>query len=157
MVEEATVMVRAMPIAVLFALVVSPGCNPADPAADPAPVLERAVEVAAAPSAIGGGPRAALTREDAIERVARARCDKLRDCPATLVDRYQSAVVCLGRERARAANMWDNKCVKVDGASLETCARAARAERCDGNREALFAPLIGACAPTAICPTSSDR
>ncbi len=151
MAEEATVMVRAMPIAVLFALVVSPGCNPPDQAVDPAPPLVRAVELASAPSAVGGGP---TDRGDAVGRIARARCDKLRDCPATLIDHYQSADVCEGRERARIQNSWrDEKCEQVDSAALDACARAARAERCDQRSESLFTPIIGACAATAICAT----
>jgi hypothetical protein len=151
MVEEAIVIVRAIPVAVVFAVF---GCNPADHAVDPAPPLVRAVELAgAAPSAIGGGPRAPLARADAVEHVARARCDKLKDCPSTLADRYQTADVCVGRERARIQNMWrDEQCPRVDSSALDACARAARAEKCDTNSESLYTPIIGACAASTICP-----
>jgi len=135
---------RAIPLIALGLL----GCNPQDHAVDHAPPLTRAVELGR-----GGGPQASPGREDAIERVAAARCDKLKDCPSTLADRYQTADVCLGRERARLQNMWrDEKCPRIDQGALEACANAARAERCDQKSESLYTPIIGACAPTAICP-----
>lgn len=143
--------VRVIPVAVVLAAL---GCNPADQSVDPAPPLSRADELARTPpEAIGGGPTAALSREDAIERVARARCDKLRDCPSVLADRYQTSDVCVGRELARVQNMWrDEKCQNVDSVALDACTRAARAERCDAKGESLYTPIVGACAATRICP-----
>lgn len=151
MAEEAIVIVRAIPVAVVLA---SMGCNPADQSVDHAPPLTRADELARTPpQAIGGGPAAVATRDEAVERVARARCEKLRDCPSVLADRYQTADVCVGREIARVQNMWrDEKCTNVDTVALDACTRAARAEKCDTKNESLFTPITGACAATRICP-----
>jgi len=144
------VILRAIPVAAVLAVA---GCNPSDPTIDPAPPLLRAEEIALSPpQATGGGPPAAISREQAIARVANARCDKLRDCPSVLIDRYKDDDVCVGRERARVENMWgDGECPRVDSFAVESCARAARAEKCDARGE-LFTPIIGACASSRICP-----
>lgn len=132
------------------------GCSRSNPA-DPAPPLERAEELTrmgpTAPSARGGGPPSATSRDAAIERVAIARCDQLKSCgPNALTNAVDSVESCRARERAHVEVMWRGaQCAQVDATMVETCVRAASSSRCDVDRETLFAPIVGACAPTSLC------